>query len=775
MVKRITILAALAMSVPCWAGVLTVDDDGPADYRTIQEAIDNARHGDVVVVKQGTYRERITFGGRWITVRSEDPADPLVVQATVISSESVASVVFDSKEGEHCVLTGLTVTGAGILCNGASPTISGNIIRDCAGAGIEGKNSAKPIVVDNRILDNELEGVYSCGGLIQGNVISGNNAGLGSCGGTILDNVIANNRDAGGLYSCNGEIARNTITGNTSATDGGGLADCGGQIHHNIVAGNRALLQGGGLFNCGNAIVNNTIVGNRAGGVGGAMSQGSATLCNNIIAFNEASAVGGVNGSCTSTYNMFWGNSGENVGGGAAFGVGDIVADPRFISGGYWHDNGTLNPDDDFWVDGDHHLRSQVGRWDPPNECWAVDSDMSPCIDAGRPGSSWTEELWPHGKRINLGAYGGTSQASMSLSTAGRLADLDHDDKVGFSDVMLFSQSWLATQMPAAEDLDREGEVNLRDFAVLAADWRTDVSQTPPTPSPMTFAVAPFATSPYSIAMIATAAVSTDGTGVEYYFEDYSSPEVNSGWLYYDAGQEPRWEDVGLTPERPYWYHVKARNRGNGLETEWSERKAAVTDAEDSTPPTPSPMTWQTEPYGVSTDTIRMVATTAVDESGVEYQFDCTSHPDQSSDWQDSAAYEATGLAPGYYKFRVRARDKSVNSNATEWSKEVVVDLLAPTPNPMTWASEPREYHSGAGTFEYSVKMTATEATDDSGEVEYFFQCTTESGFNSGWQSSREYKVKVGRANQRHCFRVKARDLSPSRNETAWSSELPAQ
>ncbi len=52
---------------------------------------------------------------------------------------------------------------------------------------------------------------------------------------------------------------------------------------------------------------------------------------------------------------------------------------------------------------------------------------------------------------------------------------------------------------------------------------------------------------------------------------------------------------------------------------------------------------------------------------------------------------------------------------------------------------------------------------------------TTESGFNSGWQTSPEYKVKVGRANQRHTFRVKARDLSASHNETAWSSELPAK
>jgi hypothetical protein len=277
------------------------------------------------------------------------------------------------------------------------------------------------------------------------------------------------------------------------------------------------------------------------------------------------------------------------------------------------------------------------------------------------------------------------------------------------------------------------------------------------------------------MAMVATTATSTDGTGVEYYFEDYSSPEINSGWLYYEAGEEPRWEDTGLTPDRPYWYRVKARNRGNGLETAWSERKAGVTEAEDTAAPTPSPMTWQTEPYGVSGNAVRMEATTAVDKNGVEYQFECTSHPAYTSGWQQSANYEATGLPKGYYKFRVRARDKSPNHNATFWSAEVIVDLLAPLPDPMKWASEPKEVHTGAGSFNYSARMTAAEATDDSGEVEYFFQCTTESQFSSNWQKSPQYEVLVGRSGQRHRFRVKARDTSPSHNETAWSPELPTK
>jgi hypothetical protein len=68
--------------------------------------------------------------------------------------------------------------------------------------------------------------------------------------------------------------------------------------------------------------------------------------------------------------------------------------------------------------------------------------------------------------------------------------------------------------------------------------------------------------------------------------------------------------------------------------------------------------------------------------------------------------------------------------------------------------------------------MTAAAATDPSGSVEYNFECTTDSGFSSGWQSARTYKVKVGRRGQAHRFRVKARDLYG--NETAFSSLLPA-
>ena len=105
-----------------------------------------------------------------------------------------------------------------------------------------------------------------------------------------------------------------------------------------------------------------------------------------------------------------------------------------------------------------------------------------------------------------------------------------------------------------------------------------------------------------------------------------------------------------------------------------------------------------------------------------------------------------------------------------DWIPEYETD--PPEPNPAQWVpnGEPREVNAWGGTFDYSVQMTAAEATDASGPVEYFFECTTESGFSSGWHSSRNYEVLVGRAGQGNRFRVKARDQFG--NETAWSEEL---
>jgi hypothetical protein len=102
-------------------------------------------------------------------------------------------------------------------------------------------------------------------------------------------------------------------------------------------------------------------------------------------------------------------------------GQGNIDAEPCFVEPGFWIHGPLEDPNEclSLWVPGDYHLRSRLGRWNPNSQVWVHDVLSSPCIDAGNPDSDWTAELLPNGERINMGAYGGTPQASMSRGFLG--------------------------------------------------------------------------------------------------------------------------------------------------------------------------------------------------------------------------------------------------------------------------------------------------------------------------------------------------------------------
>lgn len=129
-----------------------------------------------------------------------------------------------------------------------------------------------------------------------------------------------------------------------------------------------------------------------------------------------------------------------------------IFPDLCFADPGYWDSNGTAEePNDDFWVEGDYHLKSQGGRWDANDGRWAIDDVTSPCIEAGDPMSPIGLEPFPNGGIINMGAYGGTSEASKSyfgrplceIIVAG---DINGDCEVDFEDFRLMGLHWLETR-----------------------------------------------------------------------------------------------------------------------------------------------------------------------------------------------------------------------------------------------------------------------------------------------------------------------------------------
>jgi uncharacterized repeat protein (TIGR03803 family) len=97
-------------------------------------------------------------------------------------------------------------------------------------------------------------------------------------------------------------------------------------------------------------------------------------------------------------------------------GEGNIDADPRFARLGGWKESNDANHPAAIWRSGDYHLQSVAGCWDPNRAAWVRDEKTSPCIDAGRAADAVGSEPSPNGGRIDMGAYGGTVQASKSLS-----------------------------------------------------------------------------------------------------------------------------------------------------------------------------------------------------------------------------------------------------------------------------------------------------------------------------------------------------------------------
>ena len=143
---------------------------------------------------------------------------------------------------------------------------------------------------------------------------------------------------------------------------------------------------------------------------------------------------------------ILWNNDGDDVNGcqiqysciedGGA-GTGNISNDPLFV-----------NPDGR-----DFHLKSQAGRWDPASESWVTDSVTSPAVDAGDPGSSIGHEVFPNGGKINMGAHGGTVQASKAyfggpVCQKNIAGDINGDCKVDFEDFALMAGNWMENNNP---------------------------------------------------------------------------------------------------------------------------------------------------------------------------------------------------------------------------------------------------------------------------------------------------------------------------------------
>jgi len=401
------------------------DEDGSAEhpFDAIQQAIDAAVAGDTVIVLRGTYagdgNRDLDFKGKAITVRSEDSNDPdlVIIDCRGTADNPHRAFEFHQYETPLSVLDGVTITGGyherggGMYCgDGARPTVTRCTFRgNSALLGGAVYNDSSPKLTNCIFSDNSAEGG---GGMYNNGETSECAPALDNC--AFYGNTASSN--GGGMYNL-GRRARPALTRcafvQNSVSAGGG-----GAMRNNISANptltnclfieNSAVTFGGGIrnSNSGSATLTNCTFsaswaasGNAVACTpddGGSQSPGALEVTNCILWDAGDEILNDDSSTVTVTC--------SNIQGGSAAepwpGEGNMDADPYFA-----------DPSRQ-----DYHLKSQAGRWDPKSQSWVQDTVTSPCIDAGDTSTPVGLEPLPNGGIVNMGAYGGTAEASKSPS-----------------------------------------------------------------------------------------------------------------------------------------------------------------------------------------------------------------------------------------------------------------------------------------------------------------------------------------------------------------------
>ncbi len=185
----------------------TVDDDGSADFHTIQEAINAASPGDTIFVEAGTYYEHVVVDKTLILVGLDE-------FNTIIDGEGTGSVVYVTsnrtsitgftmqKSGSESV-SGGNYVNAGIYLNNANycNVTKNSITNNCYGIWLD--YSSNNSISHNHITANENFGIclrHSSDNSISGNSITANRYS-GICLLHSSNNVLRNNEMANNTYN----------------------------------------------------------------------------------------------------------------------------------------------------------------------------------------------------------------------------------------------------------------------------------------------------------------------------------------------------------------------------------------------------------------------------------------------------------------------------------------------------------------------------------------------------------------------------------------------
>lgn len=224
----------------------TVDDDGPADFHTIQEAIDGANDGDVVFVRAGTYHEHVVVN-KAVSLAGENKKTTIidgdyrgiVVQVTAnrvsISSFTIRNSGMWFPNGDsgirlrasHCNIINNEIIyneSVGVMLRSSSYNfICGNNITANGWVGVDIHSSSNNHISGNNIRANYDYGIHLYFSFY--NFIAGNNITANRCYGisqfsSSYNKISGNNITANkwsGFYleqSPNNFISGNNITAN---------------------------------------------------------------------------------------------------------------------------------------------------------------------------------------------------------------------------------------------------------------------------------------------------------------------------------------------------------------------------------------------------------------------------------------------------------------------------------------------------------------------------------------------------------------------------------
>ncbi len=374
----LSILIFLFVPVDTMADILRV----PAEYTTIQSAINAASASDTVLVSDGTYtgpgNRNIDPSGKQITVVSENGPETCIIDCM----NSGRGFYFHNGENAHCVISGFTIINGNVEENGggmyvdASPTIQNCIIRQntagqygggvyCAGS------STVPSLSNCRITDNaaglfggglsctgtgeEPSGVASISAMTSRDSTSNDQRASGPSV-SISNSLIAGNQAmAGGggisLYDAEAFLSTCVVAANESQENGAGMLLDNGSVADLsgcILAGNDGGQDGGGFFTgqrCQGIIQNSVVAGNRSDGRGGGIygdQDATMAMTNSTLAGNAGTSGGGCFFSTDNDISLSNNIIDQNT--------GIAIYDNGVFSYSMLHNNlfGT-NPDGDFW------------------------------------------------------------------------------------------------------------------------------------------------------------------------------------------------------------------------------------------------------------------------------------------------------------------------------------------------------------------------------------------------------------------------------------------